>query len=144
MGASPAASLAASLQTAWFSSGMFIVMTGERQATALLLQQRTGWLTGRPSGQGAKGMSLAASSPQERLHGFQLGLGLMGGQRGVSLGKQRTPGGGARGVKQAGFKPRHGWFTNSGSDTDRCAFDLEWRSFEKLVSITASRMRSFM
>ena len=95
-------------------------MTGETQATALLLKKRTGWLTGRPSGQGAKGMSLAASSPQERLHGFQLGLGLMGGQRGVSLGKQRTPGGGARGVKQAGFKPRHGWFTNSGSDTDRC------------------------
>ncbi len=81
MGASPAASLAASLQTAWCESGMFILVTAEPQATALLLQQRTGRLPGRPSGQGEKGMSLAALSPQEMLHGFQLGL--MGGQRGV-------------------------------------------------------------
>ncbi len=94
MGASPAASLAASLPTAWCSSGMFILVTAEPQAAALLLKQRTGWLPGRPSGQGAKGMSLAASSPQQMLHGFQLGLG-----------QQRTPGGGARCVKQAGFSP---------------------------------------
>jgi len=58
MGASPAASLAASLQKVCFSSWIFIVMTGETQATALLLKKRTGWLTGRPSGQGAKGQPI--------------------------------------------------------------------------------------
>jgi hypothetical protein len=71
-----------------FQSGMFIVVTGETQAAAWLLKQRAGWLTGRTSWRGAKAMRLAASSRQERLECFQLSLGLMGGQRGVSLGQQ--------------------------------------------------------
>jgi hypothetical protein len=41
------------------------------------------------------------------LHGFQLGLGLMGGKGVVSLGKQPTPAGGAQCVKQASFTPCH-------------------------------------
>ena len=83
----------ASLQTAWCSSGIFIVVTGETPAAALLLKKRTGWPTCRPSGQGAKGMRLGVSSPQEMLHGFQLGVGLMGGKRVVSLGKLSNPDG---------------------------------------------------
>src|SRR2546421_6709234 len=105
MGASPAASPGASLQKEWCESGMLIVVTGETPAAAWLLKKGTGWLTGRPSGQGAQGRRLGGSTPQEMLHGFQLGLGLMGGKGVVSLGKQPTPAGGARCGKQAHFTP---------------------------------------
>ena len=58
MGASPAASPGASLQKEWCESGMLIVVTGETPAAAWLLKKGTGWLTGRPSGQGAKGQPI--------------------------------------------------------------------------------------